>query len=194
MVSIIISGMAGVGKSTVASMISKKLGLEMKVGGDVLKEYAKSLGYKGTERIDFWDTEEGKKFLKVREQDPTFDKKVDEYLLKYIQQKEVVITSWSLPWLAKGFHMKVWLKASQEVRAKRIAKRDSIDFDLARRIVAERDKENYEHYKKLYGIELDKDLSVFNLVIDTEYIKPEEISEMLILYYNAYKSGILVKE
>jgi len=56
-------------------------------------------------------------------------------------------------------------------------------------VVKERDNENFIHYKKLYGIELDKDYSVFNLVIDTEVIKPDVISELLITYYKEYKIG-----
>ncbi|MGC8569140.1 MAG: AAA family ATPase [Nitrososphaeria archaeon] len=187
MVSIIISGMAGVGKSTVAAMISKELGMELKVGGDLLKEYAKNLGFTGTERIDFWDTEEGKKFLELRTQNELFDKELDAYLNRLINQKELVITSWSLPWISEGNHVKVWLKASQQTRARRISKRDSISLEKALEIVKTRDEENYQHYKKLYGIELDKDLSVFNVVIDTEYVDPATISKMLIAYYRSYK-------
>ncbi len=190
MVSIIISGMAGVGKSTVAEIIAKKLKIEVKIGGDVLKDYAAKLGYKGTERNDFWDTEEGKSFLKLREQDPSFDKKVDEFLKESINSKEIIITSWSLPWLIENSHVKVWLKASQKTRAKRISERDNIPFEKALEIVKERDNENFIHYKKLYGIELDKDYSVFNLVIDTELIEPDVIGEIIIMYYKAYKNGI----
>ncbi len=188
MVSIIISGMAGVGKSTVAAMISKELGIELKVGGDLLKEYAKNLGFAGTERIDFWDTEAGKKFLELRKQNELFDRELDAYLNKLINQKEVVITSWSLPWISEGNHVKVWLKASQQTRAQRISRRDSIPLEKALEIVKLRDEENYQHYKKLYGIELDRDLSVFNVVIDTERVDPATISKMLIAYYRSYKT------
>ncbi|MDP8024015.1 MAG: cytidylate kinase family protein [Nitrososphaeria archaeon] len=190
MVSIIISGMAGVGKSTVAEIIAKKLKIEVKIGGDVLKDYAAKLGYKGTDRNDFWDTEEGKFFLKLREKDPSFDKKVDEFLKESISSKEMVITSWSLPWLVENSHVKVWLKGSQKTRAKRISERDNIPFQKALEIVKERDNENFLHYKRLYGIELDKDYSVFNLVIDTEIIEPDVIGEIIIIYYKAFKSGI----
>ncbi len=190
MVSIIISGMAGVGKSTVAEIIAKKLKIEVKIGGDVLKDYAAKLGYKGTDRNDFWDTEEGKSFLKLREKDPSFDKKVDEFLKESISSKEMIITSWSLPWLVENSHVKVWLKGSQKTRAKRISERDNIPFQKALEIVKERDNENFLHYKRLYGIELDKDYSVFNLVIDTEIIEPDAIGEIIIIYYKAFKSGI----
>jgi cytidylate kinase len=189
MVSVIISGMAGVGKSTVAEIVAKKLNLELKIGGDILKDYAAKLGYKGTDRNDFWDTEEGKSFLKLREHDSSFDKKVDEFLKELINTKEMVITSWTLPWLVENFHVKVWLKASQKTRAKRISERDHIPFEKALEVVKERDNENFVHYKKLYGIELDKDYSVFNLVIDTEFVKPDAISELIIIYYREYKIG-----
>ncbi len=182
--------MAGVGKSTVAEIIAKKLNIEMKIGGDVLKDYAAKLGYKGTDRNDFWDTEEGKSFLKLREHDLSFDKKVDEFLMESINKKVMIVTSWSLPWLVGNIHVKVWLKADQQTRAKRISKRDKIPFEKALEVVKERDKENFFHYKRLYGIELDKDYNVFNLVIDTELMSPEVISEIIIMYYKAYKSGL----
>ena len=47
-----------------------------------------------------------------------------------------------------------------------------------------RDKENYALYKELYNIEFGKDLSPFNMVIDTEDRSPEDITEMILKEYN----------
>ena len=71
--SIIISGMPSCGKSTVAAIVAKELGFKMVNGGDVLKEIAKENGYTVSGE-DWWDTEQGMKFLKQRAGDPKFDK------------------------------------------------------------------------------------------------------------------------
>ncbi len=187
MVSIILSGMPASGKSTVAQLISKRLHIKYLVGGDILKGMARDLGF-NPEKNNWWDTEEGKRFLELRMKDPNFDKNVDRFLMDSINKEDCVITSWSIPWLADSGHLKVWLKASFKTRASRLANRDSVSFTDAERITRERDEENIKHYKKLYGYVLGKDLDVFNLIIEVDHVTAETVAEMLILYYNDFKS------
>lgn len=188
MVSIILSGMPASGKSTVAKLISEKLGVKFLVGGDVLKNMARELGF-NPEIGNWWDTEEGKRFLEVRMKDPNFDKRVDSFLLNSIKNEDYIITSWSIPWLVDTSHLKVWLKASFETRVNRLALRDNISKIDAEKIIKDRDIENIKHYKKLYGYVLGKDLDVFNLVVDVDSVKAETVAEMLILYYKDFKSN-----
>ncbi|MGC8662021.1 MAG: AAA family ATPase [Nitrososphaeria archaeon] len=188
MVSIILSGMPASGKSTVAQLISKRLGIRFLVGGDVLKGMAKNLGF-NPERDNWWDTEEGKRFLELRLKDPNFDKNVDDLLLDSIKKEDCVITSWSIPWLVGNNHLKIWLKASFETRVRRLAQRDNTSYANAIKIIKDRDEINVKHYKKLYGYVLGKDLDVFDLVIDVDLVKAETVAEMLILYYNDFKSN-----
>ncbi len=188
MVSIILSGMPASGKSTVAQLISKRLGIRFMVGGDILKGMARDLGF-NPEKDNWWDTEEGKRFLELRMKDPNFDKNVDSFLLNSINKENCVITSWSIPWLADNSHLKVWLKASFRTRVNRLANRDNISHVDAEKIIIERDEENVKHYKKLYGYVLGKDLDVFNLIIEVDSVKAETVAEMLILYYNDFKSN-----
>jgi len=187
MASIIISGMPASGKSTVAQIISKKLNMRYLIGGDILKGMAKELGF-NPEKDNWWDTEEGRRFLELRMKDPSFDKKVDEILIDTINKEDCIITSWSIPWLIGSGHVKVWLKASFETRARRLANRDGLSLTDARRIIRERDEENIKHYHKLYGYVLGKDLDVFNLIIEVDHVTAETVAEMLILYYNDFKS------
>jgi predicted cytidylate kinase len=176
-------------KSTVAKLISEKLGVKFLVGGDVLKNMARELGF-NPETGNWWDTEEGKRFLKVRMKDPNFDKRVDSFLLNSIKNEDCIITSWSIPWLVDDSHLKVWLKASFKTRVNRLAQRDNISKIDAEKIIKDRDIENIKHYKKLYGYVLGKDLDVFNLVVDVDSVKAGTVAEMLILYYNDFKSNV----
>ncbi|MEM0123708.1 MAG: cytidylate kinase family protein [Conexivisphaerales archaeon] len=189
MVSIILSGMPASGKSTVAQLISKSLGIRFLVGGDILKAMAKSLGF-NPERDNWWDTEEGKRFLELRMKDPNFDKNVDNFLLNSIKKENCVITSWSIPWLIDNNHLKIWLKASFKTRVRRLAQRDNVNYNDAEKIIKDRDEINVKHYEKLYGYILGRDLDVFNLIVDVDSVKAETVAEMLILYYNDFKSNV----
>jgi cytidylate kinase len=79
----------------------------------------------------------------------------------------VVVTSYPIPWLTDA-GIKVWLKGSLEVRARRMAKRDNIVVEEARRIIEARDRANAELYRSIYGIGFGEDLRVFDLVVNTD--------------------------
>jgi cytidylate kinase len=173
-VAIIISGFAGSGKSTLAKRLAKRLGYKYVCGGDVLKEIAKEEGYSPTE--NWWETPEGVEFLKKRQENHEYDKKLDKKLMEIADKGSCVMTSWALPWIY-GKGIKIWLHASQEERAKRIAKRDGISFEEALKIVKIRDEENIKLYKELYGFELGKDLDVFDIIVDTDGKNEDEVEK-----------------
>jgi len=163
---IIISGLPAVGKTTVAKSIADKFDLKQYSGGDVLKEMAIAKGYTMSGN-DWWDTEQGIKFLSERKSNPDFDKKVDERLQGLAAKGGVVITSYTLPWLAKEA-TKFWLKGSRESRARRMANRDNMQYEKALQIISMRDEENKKLYMKLYDIRFGDDLSVFDYVLNTD--------------------------
>ncbi len=174
---ICISGMAGTGKSTLSKRIAKKYDLKYYSGGDALKELAKDQGYDSSSR-GWWESPEGLDFLEKREKNLTFDKAVDEKLLDYAQQGRVLLDSWTMPWLLKtGF--KIWLVASVEKRAERIAKRDKIPVDEASSVLKEKEGRTKAIYKKLYGFTLGEDFEPFNLVLDTDALNAEGVFQVL---------------
>src|ERR671922_2225431 len=141
--SIVISGWPAVGKTTIACKLAEEFGLVMYNGGDILKMLAEEKGY-STERDNWWDTPEAKKFMEERKSDPSFDKKVDKKLVQIVKKGGAVITSYTLPWLVLEdlVVIKFWLRGSPENRAKRMANRDEISLAEAKRIVKMRDYEN----------------------------------------------------
>ena len=170
---ICVCGMAGCGKSTVAKRLAEKYGLKYFSGGNALKALALEAGYKPAER-GWWETAEGMNFLQQRMEDPKFDRKVDEKLLELAKQGNVVLDSWTMPWLLKeGF--KVWLEASPRVRVKRVAERDDIDVGKALKVLKEKDKRTRVIYKSLYGFDLGKDFSPFNLILSTDTLEVDEV-------------------
>jgi len=176
---ICISGLPGCGKSTVAKRIAKHYGLKYVSGGDSLKALAIEAGYKPADR-GWWETPQGLNFLKKRLKDPSFDKKVDEKLLEMAKEGNVVLDSWTMPWLLKeGF--KIWLEASAEKRAERMAKRDGISFEKALALLKEREEKTKAIYEKLYGFKLGEDYSPFQLILDTNFLEADEVFEALCL-------------
>ena len=170
---ICVSGMTGSGKSTVAKRLAAKYGLDYFSGGNALKILAQEEGY-NSDVTGWWETAEGRRFLQQRMGDPAFDRRIDEKLLELAEQGNVVLDSWTMPWLLKeGF--KVWLEASPQVRAKRVMNRDSISIEEAVKALTEKDEQTRQIYKSLYGFDLGNDLSPFNLVLATDELEPEEV-------------------
>jgi len=175
---ICVAGMSGCGKSTVARRLAKKYDLRYFSGGDMLKALAVKAGYEPREK-GWWETEEGRSFLRQRAGDHEFDKRVDEELIKWARQGNVVLDSWTMPWLLKEEAFKVWLEASVDERAKRLARRDRISFKEALHALEEKDRETKRIYKKLYGFDLGEDFSPFDLVFDTNKLESDEVFQAL---------------
>lgn len=176
--SIIISGPPAIGKTTISQGLAKEFGLQSLSGGDVLKELAQELGFK-TRGADWWDTKEGMAFLNQRKDNYEFDRKVDEKLKDIFLKGSIVITSYTLPWLVKG-GIKIWLGGSRENSAKRMQARDNTSLQDSIDIVKKRYDENKALYKKLYGFEFGDDLSVFDVVINTDGLDAQSVLDAAI--------------
>nr|MDQ4050385.1 AAA family ATPase [Thermoproteota archaeon] len=140
--SIIISGWPAVGKTTIACKLAEEFDIAMYNGGDILKMLAEEKGY-FVKRDDWWDTTEAKQFMEERKSDSSFDKKVDEKLIEIVKKGGAVITSYTLPWLVPEesiIIIKFWLRGSSENRAKRMANRDGIGLEEAKKITKLRDE------------------------------------------------------
>ena len=174
---ICISGMAGTGKSTLAKKLAKKYALNYYSGGDALKALASEQGY-DTSKSGWWESPEGLKFLERREKEAKFDQAVDEKLLEYAERGNVLLDSWTMPWLLKtGF--KIWLMASMEKRVERVAKRDQLTPKEASRALKEKEARTRAIYRKLYGFALGEDFRPFHLVLDTDNLAAEEVFQVL---------------
>jgi len=174
---ICICGMAGSGKSTLAKRLAKKYGLEHHSGGDALKALAMEEGHKHIKH-GWWESEEGIRFLEKREKTPKFDKAVDQKLLEMAQQGNIILDSWTMPWLLKkGF--KIWLEASPEKRAERIAERDGINIRDASKALKNKEEKTKAIYKKLYGFSLGEDFTPFHLILDTDNLNVKEVFQVL---------------
>ncbi len=168
-ISVVISGWPAVGKTTIAENIAKDFDLKLWNGGDILKMMAYERGYSSSLNHDWWDTEEAIAFMKERNNDPNFDREVDNRLIGLVNGGNVVITSYTLPWISDAT-VNFWLQGSLDNRAKRLAMRDKISIPEAKRIVLRRDNENKLIYKRIYDFSFGENLDVFDFALNTDLL------------------------
>ena len=174
---ICICGMAGSGKSTLAKKLAKKYALKYYSGGEALRVLASEEGCKPFKR-GWWESQEGMRFLEKRGKDPRFDEAIDKKLLELAKQGNVLLDSWTMPWLLKdGF--KIWLEASSEKRAGRVAKRDRMSVEEALKALKNKEERTKTIYKRLYGFRLGEDFTPFHLILDTDYLSAGEVFQVL---------------
>lgn len=174
---ICVCGMTGSGKSTVAKKLARKYSLKYYSGGDALKALALEQGYQSKER-GWWESPEGLRFLEKRSMDQRFDQKIDRKLLELAKEGNVILDSWTMPWLLKdGF--KIWLEASVEKRAARLARRDGIGHKEALTALRRKEEQTKAIYKRLYGFSLGEDFVPFQFILDTNNLSSQEVFQVL---------------
>ncbi|MGZ8878810.1 MAG: (d)CMP kinase [Halobacteriota archaeon] len=151
-----ISGPSGSGKTTVASGLSQRLGFAHISAGEVFRELARERAL-SLEQLS-----------KLAEKDPEIDQMVDTRQAELAQSHENVIVDGRLSgWVLKG-DVAVWLKATLEVRAERIARREDKDRAIALRETRTRDSSEAARYLAFYNIDT-VNLDIYDLIIDTRH-------------------------
>ena len=135
-------------------------------------------GYSSSLNHDWWDTEEAK-FYEYRNVIHDFDKEVDNRLIDLANKGNVVITSYTLPWISDST-INFWLHGSVDNRAKRMAMRDNINFIEAKKIVQRRDDENKIIYKKIYNFDFGQRLDVFDFALNTDLLSLDSLMDLSI--------------
>ncbi len=175
---ITIAGMSGSGKNTVGELVAKML--KLKTIEYTFKDYARDMG------IDLME------FQKMAREDEKIDREFDKRVAKAAGKGNCVVTTWLAPWTVKKAGLRVWLDASEGTRAKRIAKREKMSQKAALAHLKKRDKDNITRYKKLYGIDI-TDKGIFDLIIKTDHILPEDIADAIVLTAQSLKKSKMQK-
>lgn len=158
MVVIAVSGQPGSGKTTVAREVARVLKVPLVSSGSLFRELAAKSG------MDFLE------FHKYAEANPEIDKKIDSMAIELAKNGNVVLEGHLTAWVVRPYaDLCIYLKASKEIRAKRVAIRDNKSFEEALREVTDREELNRKRYLAIYGIDI-RDLSIFDLVLDTTYL------------------------
>ncbi|MCC6028880.1 MAG: cytidylate kinase family protein [Candidatus Korarchaeum sp.] len=181
MFNICLSGMTGTGKSTLARKLAEKYGLKVVSGGEILKEII--AGEESLRDPGWWEREQGEEALERRLEDSKYDLEVDRRLMELAKEGGYVLDSWTMAYLLDCEScIKIFLKADFEARALRVAERDKISIEEAKRRIMIKEERSYRIYKGLYGFDIGKDLSPFHLVIDTTGLSPDDVFHVVSAY------------
>lgn len=165
---ITVSGPHGTGKSTYAKSLADVLQLRYISAGELFRDLAKqqklSLGELSSRAAE----------------DPSIDRMLDERTKVEAKKGSVVIDAQLGAWMVKDLaDVKVLLTARDDVRFRRIARRDHIELEDARKETEYREAVQKTRYKKYYGIDVD-DLSIYDITIDTSLHTIEETKRIIL--------------
>jgi cytidylate kinase len=131
MTTITISGLPGTGKTTVARLLEKRLGVRYVYSGEIFREIAKKYKMSLEEFGEYCETH--------RE----IDEELDRYQLGILREGNVIVEGRISGWLAYQNHIpavKVLLDADMNVRVGRIVKREQGDVEKRKKEILKREK------------------------------------------------------
>lgn len=167
-----ISGTPGSGKTTYAKFLAERYALRYISGGALFREIAQQ---RGRDLIEFH---------RVAEKEEDVDVIIDERSLREALKGGVVVEGHLAVWILRNIaHVKIIFDAPLEVRAKRIAFRDSKSLNEALDELVTREESNRERAQRYYGIDI-HDYSVADLVINTGLLNEESIKSILINFFD----------
>lgn len=174
---IAISGKSGCGNTTVSTLLSQKLGI--KLINYTFRQLAAEKGLTLAQVIE------------NARNDDSYDRYVDMHQVELAKKESCVLGSRLAIWMLKEADVKIYLLASDELRAKRILNREGGDLEQIKSFTAMRDSEDTKRYKKLYGID-NCDYSAADIKVDTSCNVPEEIVNSIL--EQLAKRGLVRKE
>ncbi len=166
---ITVSGLPGSGKTTVARLVSRTLGLRHVYAGDVFRKEAERRGL----------TLEA--FSRLAEQDHEIDRTLDADMLAVARDGDVVLEGRLAGFMAARDGLpalKVRLEASEEVRTERIAKRENSALETVRTRLREREASDARRYRAIYGFDY-YDRSLYDVVAHTDDTAPEQTAQLI---------------
>ncbi|MCD6575673.1 MAG: cytidylate kinase family protein [Nanoarchaeota archaeon] len=157
---ITVSGLSGSGKSTIGKAIANAFGLKLKSMGDIFRELAKEKGIP----IE--------KFSKIRSEE--VDIELDKKTLELAKKGNIVLIGRLTGWVAgDNADVKLWIDCEDEVRFSRVAKREGISVEEAKKRILERDSADAKRYEELYGVDVN-DKSIYDILFDNTTATYEE--------------------
>ncbi len=171
MSTIVISGLSGTGKTTIARKLAKKLGIDYFSVTDLFRDiYPRD---KELERIiKIWREYKITKATQL---------KIENSQIQVAKRGNVVIDGEIAIYVLRRVpSFKIWLTAEESIRVERIAKRDGFGIEEARTILAKKERYESEFFRKFYGIKLNILDTYADFTIDTSFLPTEEIINKII--------------
>jgi cytidylate kinase len=144
---ITISGLPGSGKTTVARLVAKELGLEHVYAGDIFRRQAAQAGVSLEE------------YARRAERDHSIDRALDDQMRRRAAAGNAVLEGRLAAFMAEEVGvpaLRVYLDASEDVRATRIAGREGGEAATRLREIQAREASDARRYREIYGFDSDR--------------------------------------
>ena len=175
-----LSGDIGGGKSSVARILAERLNFQLISAGAIQREIATGMGLTT---------------LQLNERsakDRSVDDRIDSYTQRLGETGNQIIVDSRLAWHFIPSAFKVFLSVDPEVGAGRVfdaSRSDEKHSSLADALENNRSRTQLEttRFLALYGIAL-RDYSNYDLVVDTSFVSPEQVAEVIESSFHAWKA------
>ena len=165
-----VSGPPGSGKTTYAKRLAQDLGLEYHSAGSIFRRIARERGLTLEE------------LSRLAEKDPSIDLEIDRTTLELAQRGGVVIEGHLVAWvLARLADVLIYVKAPLPVRVERVARREGVSRSEAADEILVREVSQLTRFAAYYGLDV-RDLSFFDVVVDTSTLTPDEVYSIILRY------------
>ena len=167
---ITISGLPGSGKTTVARLVAEALQLEHVYAGDIFRRQAEAAGLSLQE------------YQRRAETDHSIDRALDAKMRERARGGHAVLEGRLAAFMAEEAGMRafrVFLDASEGVRADRIAGREGGDAPVRRQETQDREASDARRYREIYGFDY-HDPKRYDLVLRTDGRDPEDVAAEIV--------------
>jgi cytidylate kinase len=173
---IAVSGLHGSGRSTHAKRLADAFGLRYVSSGTIFRQMAEERGLTLEE------------MSRLTESDPELDKLIDERAREESRRGGVVVDATLSGWMCVEPDLRIFLTTSIEARVRRIAEREGVSPEEARRETEARAESERERFRAYYGVDIG-DLSIYDVVLNTDLFDPEGTARILKRVVEEYCSG-----
>jgi predicted cytidylate kinase len=168
---IAISGPPGSGKTTICMLVANRLEYDFVVVGQLFRQMALE------RRVDL------ETFGRLAEEDETIDRELDERMVEMAKAREDIVIEGRMtgPILKsnKVPVFAVYVGASEQVRAGRIAKREGKEIDQVLREIQTRERSERKRYIAYYGID-PGDRMIYDLWVDSSDLSADKVASMIV--------------
>ncbi len=177
---LVISGLHGTGKSTIAKMIAKELNIEHHSSGDLFRKLAQQ------KQMSLQD------FSVYAIDHPEIDLELDQMTKELAESgKSMIFDGQVAPYILGDLaDYCILLKCAKDVRLERMRQRDNVTLDKIIEETQKRESVERQRFIDLYGIDiLDGGLILanFDLILDVTNLNIQEVFDVVI---NAVKKGV----
>ncbi len=177
-----LAGDLGSGKGTVSAILAPRIGAEIYGTGNIMRKMATEYG------MNLGD------FSAYVEKHPDIDREIDRKLESMSDDPRTLIFDSRMAWHFVRGTYRIYLTTDPLISALRIknANRGSVEsFATVEEAVAgirARKESEKRRYLDLYGVN-SKDLVHYDLVVDTSYVSPDEVSDVIEACCHLYEAG-----